>query len=103
MNEFDDLEQELNVSLAALDVSSPKPCGCHESGVEAENPFAEFSGSDDLTNELELALASLDDGENLSAEEAFEFASVAGSSNIGLEDIVSLTEQYPGLKITFSQ
>jgi len=103
MNEFVDLEQELNASLAALDVSSPKPCGCHESGVESENPFAEFSGSDDLTSELEIALASLNDSENLSAEEAFEFASVAGSSNIGLEDIVSLTEQYPGLKVTFSQ
>ncbi|MDQ3061407.1 MAG: hypothetical protein M3R14_00870 [Acidobacteriota bacterium] len=31
-------------------------------------------------------------GENLSAEEAFEFASVATSSNIGLEDTVSLQE-----------
>ena len=103
MNDIDDLGQELNASLAALDISSPKPCGCHESGVESENPFAEFSGSDDLAGELELALGSLGEGENLSAEEAFEFASVASSSSIGLEDIVSLTEQYPGLKITFSQ
>ena len=103
MNDLDNLEQELSASLAALDASAPKPCGCHESGMESENPFAEFSGSDNLAGELEMALANLGGDAGLSAEEAFEFASAANSSSLRLEDIVTLTEQYPGLKITFSQ
>jgi hypothetical protein len=101
MSELDNLEQELNTNLAALD----KPCGCSET---SENPFAaeSFSASDDLASELETALGNLGDdagfGQQLSAEEAMEFASVANTSSITLEDIVSFVEQNPGLKITFS-
>jgi hypothetical protein len=97
MSEFDNLEQELSASLSALD----KPCGCHEKGAESENPFAEFSSSDDLMGELEMALSSLDGG-MLSPEEALEFASISDSGGAGLADIISVLEQNPGLKITLS-
>jgi hypothetical protein len=97
MNEFDNLEQELSASLSALD----KPCGCHDKGAESENPFAEFTNSDDLVSELESALNSLDNG-MLSPEEALEFASFGDSGGAGLSDIISVLEQNPGLKITLS-
>jgi hypothetical protein len=101
MSEYDNIEQELATSLAALE---NKPCGCQET---SENPFAgsEVSSSDDLMKELELALSSLGSGhltEQLSVEEAMEFASVTGPSGLSLDDIVSILERNPGLKITFS-
>jgi hypothetical protein len=97
MTELDNLEQELSAGLAALE----KPCNCHETQNANENPFAEFSVSDDLTSELELALSSLE-GTTLSPEESLEFASISSSNNIGLNELISVLEQHPGLKITFS-
>jgi len=100
MTGYDNLEQELQASLAALD---EKPCGCHET---SENPFGEeFSASDDLTTELEFALSGLGgegETEALTTEEALEFASVAGASANTLDDVISILGQNPGLKITFS-
>jgi hypothetical protein len=103
MNEIDDLEKELNESLAGLSDSGPTPCGCHEAkaGDTGENPFAEFSMSEDAGAELELALGSLA-GEDFSSEDALEFAVASSETSVGLEEIVALTQQYPGLKITFS-
>lgn len=103
MSEIDDLEKELNESLAALGDSGSKPCGCHDANVieAGANPFAEFSASEDAGAELELALGSLA-GEDFSSEDALEFASAANGPTLGLEEIVALTQQYPGLKITFS-
>lgn len=101
MSEYDNLEQELAASLAALE---SKPCNCQET---SENPFAEneFSASDDLARDLERALSSLG-GDNssvqLSAEEALEFASVMAPPALSFDDIVSILERNPGLKITFS-
>lgn len=101
MNEFENIEQELTANLSALD---EKPCNCHEPG---ENPFSsgEFSSGDDLMNELQFALDSLN-GESsmaqLSEEEAMEFASVADSSETSIGDLVAVLEQNPGLKITLS-
>ncbi|HUR98942.1 MAG TPA: hypothetical protein VMZ26_12820 [Pyrinomonadaceae bacterium] len=102
MSEIDDLEKELNESLAGLGASSEKPCGCHDAkGAAADNPFAEFSASEDAAAELELALGALG-GEDFSAEDALEFAMASSAPSVGLEEIVALTQQYPGLKITFS-
>lgn len=100
MTEYDNLEQELTANLAAI---KDKPCGCHES---TDNPFSsdDAFASDDLMGELQLALGSLgtgDEMEPLTAEEALEFASVGGAST-SLENVISILEQNPGLKITFS-
>lgn len=109
MNDLENLEQELTANLAAAVSAAEKPCGCHE---KSENPFGDVegaaAGSNDLLAELELAVSGLgaefaDSSQQLTAEEAFEFASVAGDSGTSLEDIVALVEQYPGLKITFSR
>jgi hypothetical protein len=99
MTELENLEQELTASLAALE---EKPCGCHETST---NPFGEYSASGDLASELQSALGSLgtgDDTGQISAEELAEFASVADTSAQGLENVMSILEQNPGLKITFS-
>jgi hypothetical protein len=102
MSEIDDLEQELNASLAELGGESDKPCGCHEKGVAmGENPFADLSGADDPGAELELALGAFTD-EGAFDDSALDFAVPTDAPNIGLEEIVALTQQYPGLKITFS-
>lgn len=97
MPELDNLEQELSASVAALE----KPCKCHETEAGNDNPFGEFSVADDLTNELESAISSIE-GFGLSPEDALEFASIGNSGEIGLNDIISVLEQHPGLKITFS-
>jgi hypothetical protein len=90
MNEFDNLEQELSASIAAVD----KPCGCHDKTAENENPFADLSSTDNLTAELETALSSLED--------VLEFASLEDANDIGLSEIVSILQKNPGLKITLS-
>ena len=101
MNEFENIEQELTANLSAL---KEKPCNCHEAG---ENPFysGEFSTGDDLMDELAFALNSLNEESSmapLTAEEAAEFASVAGSSVKDISELVAILEQNPGLKITLS-
>lgn len=101
MNELESIEQELTANLSALD---EKPCNCHESN---DNPFSsgEFSSDDELMNELQTALNSLNEDSSmaqLTAEEAMEFASVADYSDTGLSDLISVLEQNPGLKITLS-
>lgn len=102
MNDLENLEQELNASLAAL-AASDKPCGCHDKQAAAsdDSPFAEFMGADDIASELELALGALG-GSELSSDEALEFAMASATPSVGLEDLVALAQQYPGLKITFS-
>lgn len=102
MNELENLEQELTESLSAIDT----PCGCADNAAADENPFAEFASPDNLTSELELALGELDSGiefmPQLTSEEALEFASLADNTGQGLEDIITILEKYPGLKITLS-
>ena len=103
MSEIDDLEQELNASLAALGGESDKPCGCHDKTAASmdDNPVADLSGADDPGAELELALGAFGD-EGAFDDSALDFAVPTDAPNIGLEEIVALTQQYPGLKITFS-
>ena len=103
MSEIDDLEKELNESIAGLGTSGEKPCKCHEAHGEAagENPFGELSMSEDAGADLELALASFAGGD-FSSEDALDFAVASSETSVGLEEIVALTQQYPGLKITFS-
>lgn len=102
MTELDELTEELSSSLAAID----KPCGCQDS-TASENPFSEFSASDDLEAELAMALESLEDSGvfsdlQLSGNETLELGSLGSHSKEDLADIVSLLEKYPGLKITIS-
>lgn len=114
-----ELEQELLGALQALDNSSTaeKPCGCQEaagaSALTSESNifgFDQLSSSTDLTAELDSALDSLlSEGgsefaglESLSIEDELEFAALEEGTSLTLEDILEITEKYPGLKITFS-
>jgi hypothetical protein len=113
-----ELEQELLGALQALDNSSTaeKPCGCQEAVGAAETgesdlfAFDQLSSSMDLGAELDSALDSLlsEAGseltglESLSVEDELEFAALEEGPTLSLEDILEITEKYPGLKITFS-
>ena len=104
MNEIGNLEQELNASLAALGDSDSKPCGCHEKNVASagDDPFADLAGSEDPRAELELALGAFGGEDDVFSEDALDFAVPTEELSVGIEEIVALTQQYPGLKITFS-
>lgn len=110
MNEFEIQDEELELSLAALESEDDKPCGCSDkTAMETDNPFGleEFSESDDLIAELDFALNSIESGGEMMAgdalsSDAFELEMMGGTSEIKLEDLIALTEKNPGLKITIS-
>src|SRR4051812_32764442 len=105
MNDIENLEQELNASLVALGgADSKQPCGCHDKNVASagDDPFADLYGAEDLSAELELALGGFGGEDDAFSEDALEFAVPTEQLSVGIEEIVALTQQYPGLKITFS-
>lgn len=112
MNELEILDEELEASFAALEAGDDKPCGCgNKTEMESENPFGmdAFSESDELENELQLALDSFDggagtfSGDPFSSDNELELAMMGETSQITLENLIALTERNPGLKITLSQ
>jgi hypothetical protein len=109
-----ELEQELLSALQGVqDTSDEKPCGCQEK-AGAFNEFASDElSTENLAGELDSALNEVSFGtesgfellDNLSDEDelAFlEFAALDEGPQLDLNDIVTATERYPGLKITFS-
>lgn len=99
--------KELASALADLEAASKKGCGC--GGPDAavdDNPFS--SVADPFAAELASALNALgasEFGSDVSslAEHAFrEFSEIDMGGASGLDEIVSIAERYPGLKITFS-
>lgn len=106
-------EQEIFNSLTASAnaATNESPCGCKEAVNNQTQMFAtgaETLGGD-LSVELNAALDLLDNPaseasmflENLSTDEFLEFNDLA-AERITLEDVLSLVEKHPGLKITFS-
>ena len=109
-----DYKQELSSALAELERTEEKRCGCQENKTASQdNPFSlgRKEDVDPLSLELDSALKALvAEGRRPSpvdsasaAERAFlEFSEVETSLPIALEEIISVAERYPGLKITFS-
>ncbi|HEU4435634.1 MAG TPA: hypothetical protein VFR51_19775 [Pyrinomonadaceae bacterium] len=101
--------KELASALANLEAATKKGCGCGgpDAAVE-DNPFA--SVGDPFSAELASALDALgaEDREfrsdRLSAAElaSREFSEIDMGAASGLDEILSIAERYPGLKITFS-
>lgn len=118
MEDIEMAELETNLLKAlqnAESASAEKPCGCHEKAASAESAtdmfgFGQSGEGADLGAQLDAALgAALSGAENdlaafdtLSLDEEMAFAQVSEGANLSLEDILALTEKYPGLKITFS-
>ena len=104
----------LNALQNAESVAKDKPCGCHEKSASAEADVfgpGQMGDGSDLEAQLDAALgAALSGAESsdfatfdaLSLDEEMAFAEVNEGANLSLEDILTLTEKYPGLKITFS-
>ncbi len=92
------------------------PCNCREASPPLGNgdleALAEIPALDALDRDLDAALAegALGEGEletalaasELSAEEELAFASVEGDTGGSLDSLVSLLQQYPGIKVTLS-
>jgi hypothetical protein len=111
-----DYKQELSSALAELERTDEKRCGCQENKTASQDdPFSlgRKADVDPLSLELDSALKALvaegrRPGESpldasSAAERAFlEFSEVETSLPIALEEIISVAERYPGLKITFS-
>lgn len=108
-----ELETNLLNALENLgSVSGDKPCGCHENQAAAGEAavFDELTDSSDLAAQLDSALGAISFGaesefaalDTLSLDEELAFAQMSEGTNLSLEDILTLTEKYPGLKITFS-
>ena len=108
-----DYKQELSSALAELERTEDKRCGCQENKTASQaDPFSlGRKDVDPLSLELDSALKALvAEGRRPSpvdsssaAERAFlEFSEVETSLPIALEEIISVAERYPGLKITFS-
>jgi hypothetical protein len=99
-------DQEIYDTLSGPESAPAKksPCGCNEPDMSAS------AGSVGLAGELESALDALGsvsggDGLDLdvsSIDEDLLFADAGQEPSITLQDLVSLAEQYPGLKITIS-
>jgi hypothetical protein len=111
-----ELETNLLNALQSVESSSgEKPCGCHDKaalGGEATDIFGsgQMGEASDLEAQLDAALGAALSGaehdfaalDSLSFEEEMAFAQINEGTNLSLEDILALTEKYPGLKITFS-
>lgn len=102
----------LNALQSAQSVSAEKPCGCHDKAASGElaDPFGQTGDASDLVAQLDSALGAALSGaqtdfaglDTLSFDEEMAFAQMSEGTNLRLEDILALTEKYPGLKITFS-
>jgi hypothetical protein len=108
-----DLETNLlNALQNAQATAGEKPCGCHENqaATSEEATFDQLTDSSDLVAQLDSALGAALSGaesefaslDTLSLDEELAFAQMSEGTNLSLEDILALTEKYPGLKITFS-
>jgi hypothetical protein len=107
-----DLETNLlNALQNAQATTGEKPCGCHDKAAASlAEGFDELSDSSDLAAQLDSALGAALSGaesefaslDTLSLDEELAFAQMSEGTNLSLEDILALTEKYPGLKITFS-
>jgi hypothetical protein len=111
-----DLEQELLNALQAVSAPAVKQdCGCRGKMVADDtsaDPFALATPSTlaDAGAALNAALAALQSDtdlefaslENLLSEDDLAFADLEQSSSFRVEDVLTLVEKYPGLKITFS-
>lgn len=109
-----ELEQELLSALQGMqNTSGEKPCRCQDKAGEFSDFASDEMSTGDLAGELDSALDEVSWGEqsefelldNLSGEEelAFlEFAALDEGPQLDLNDIITATEKYPGLKITFS-
>lgn len=111
-----ELEQELLSALQGVEnTAGEKPCGCHENAGAMSDIFAadESLTSGNLAGELDSALNEVSLGmgsefellDSLSDEDelAFlEFAALDEGPQLGLNEIITAAEKYPGLKITFS-
>jgi hypothetical protein len=108
-----ELEQNLLNALEA--VEQDKPCHCNEQSGTGSGNFDVFGSdlegeSSNLEGRLDAALSGLlSDSEspfasleNLSVEDELAFAELEEPSRLSLEDVLAVTEKYPGLKITFS-
>ena len=108
-------EKELASALADLEAATKKDCGCGGSKAALDNnPFTPVGKKGDrLSAELASALDALGSAERAAselpydlsplAERAFrEFSEIEMGGASGLDDIVSIAERYPGIKITFS-
>jgi hypothetical protein len=94
---MDTLEQELANALTAAEAEKPGDCGCKES------PSANFSmgGDDALSSELEAALDAVESENGFGATDDV-FADLAVSNGVDFNELVSVLERHPGLKISFS-
>ena len=109
-----ELEQELLSALQGVqDTPGEKPCGCQEKAGTFSDFASDEMSTGNLAGELDSALNEISLGaesgfellDDLSDEEdlAFlEFAALDEGPQLDLNDIVTATERYPGLKITFS-
>ena len=109
-----ELEQELLSALQGVqDTSGEKPCGCQEKAGAFSDLASDEMSTGNLADELDSALNEVSSGAesgfellgDLSDEDelAFlEFAALDEGPQLDLNDIVTATERYPGLKITFS-
>ena len=109
-------EKELASALADLEAATKKGgCGCGGTDAVADdNPFSSVGRrGDSFSAELSSALSALDAEDRVAsestsdmsplAERAFrEFSDIDMGGASGLDEIVSIAERYPGLKITFS-
>ena len=108
-------EKELANALADLEAATKKDCGCGGTNAAmGDDPFVSVGKqADPFSAELASALNALGAQERaarefrsdkLSAAElaAREFSEIDAGGALGLDEIVSIAERYPGLKITFS-
>ena len=111
-----ELETELlNALQTAETTSGDKPCGCHENKAASNDSsdifgFDQMTESSDLEAQIDSALSTIFSGaesefaslDALSIDEELAFAQMSEGAGLTLEDILAVTEKYPGLKITFS-
>lgn len=97
-------DQEIYDALSGGGAAKKSPCGCGESSTSTSEGggglAAELGGAlDALGSETGDELFGVDD---VSLENDLLFAGLEQEPSVTLQDLVSLAEQYPGLKITIS-
>jgi hypothetical protein len=104
-----DLEQELLSALEAVETAQKGNCNCQEqASLSLEDPFGKSLSDPGVALDAALdALTSTTDSDaaslrSLAAQDELEFADLEQESILQLQDLLTLIEKYPGLKITFS-
>ena len=90
------LVEELDSALDALAADKKSDCGCGGKTAAAVDPG--------LAAELDAAIDALNSDLGFGDESADgdEFADLSTDSPMSLDDLVSMAERHPGLKITLS-